>query len=311
MNPRQDFFKQSEPMFNFYHARKFKEALAVIDQLSLAFPAEAASTNFWRICLLSAAGDKKGALDAMMSAISRGMWWSERQIRTESDLAALQGDSHFESMVDVCKLKQHNATFTAKPDLLVLKPNGKGPFPLLIALHGENSSAEHDVSLWESVVEQGWMLAMPQSSQPSGPNAYGWDDETRAMIEINAHYLSLLKHFPIERGRVVLAGFSQGAIMATVLALDGLVRVRGFIAVSPDSTGLTKLDLAVKSAQRRRLAAYLVMGGRDFQYAKLKGIPATLSGAEIACKLEEYPTMGHAFPADFDQTLKRAFEFVV
>ena len=310
MNARQDFFKQSEQMFSLYAERKFKEALAVVDQLSLAFPAEAAKTDFWRICLLSVSGDEQGALDAMMLAIGRGSWWSEQQLRSDSDLASLQGDSRFESMVEVCKMQQHNAAANAKPDLMVLKPKGNGPFPLLIALHGRSSSPEQDVSFWESAVDQGWMVAMPQSSQPGSPNSYVWDDETRAMIEINAHYLSLMKHFPIERGHILLGGFSQGAVMAMLLAIDGLVRVRGVIAVSPGGFGLARLEPTIKATHIRRLSTYLVIGGRDIDYTRIKTIPKTLSDAEFACKLEEYPDMGHSFPADFDQTLKRAFEFI-
>ena len=308
MTQRQEFFKRSEKMFNLYGDGNFKEALAVVDSLATEFPQETASTDFWRICLLSVSGDIQSALGVMQKSVAGGMWWSEAQLRADGDLATLQGNPGFESLVALCKERQARAT--AQPELLVRAPAGNGPFPLLIALHGRSSSPEHDLARWENLVPLGWLLAMPQSSQLGSPNSYVWDNEEQSLSEITAHYRFLLEKYPVDTDRVVLAGFSQGAALAIVLTLAGSIPARGFLPVSPGGLNLERLETLAKSAGVSRPRGYMILGGRDFRFDTLKAMHSTLSACGIPCMLEEHASMAHEFPADFDQTLQRAFAFI-
>lgn len=311
MTRRQDFFRRSEQMFRLYSASNFKEALVVAEALAAEFPEETASTDFWRICLLNVSGETQSALDAMQKSISAGMWWSETQLRVDTDLASLQGNAEFERMVTICQERQSAAHADAKPGLLVFEPQGEGPHPLLIALHGRSSSPEHDLARWESVVPDGWLLAMPQSSQLGSPNSYVWDDNEKSMSEIAIHYQSLLETYHIDTSRVVLGGFSQGAALALQLTLDGRIPARGFLAISLGGGNQENLEESAKSASKRGTRGYMVVGGRDFRFEMLKDIYNTLSACQIACVFEEHPSMAHEFPVDFDQTLQKAFAFLI
>ncbi len=311
MTRRQDFFRRSEQMFSLYGSGNFKEALAVADTLATEFPEESASTDFWRICLLNVSGETQNALDTMQKSIAAGMWWSEAQLRADTDLASLQGDAEFERMVAICRKRQSVAHADAKPGLLVIEPDGEGPHPLLIALHGRSSSPEHDLARWELLVPEGWLLALPQSSQLGSPNSYVWDDTEKGMAEIADHYHSLLEKYRIDASRVILGGFSQGAALALLLTLDGRVPACGFLPVSPGGLGEADLEALAKSASERKPRGYMVLGGRDFRYEMLKGIHNTLCACQIACALEEHPAMAHEFPADFDQTLRKALAFLI
>lgn len=311
MNQRQEFFKRAEVMFQLYREHKFAEALTVVDRLAVEFPDEPASTYFWRICLLSVSGETQKALDVMSLAVSQEMWWTETQLRSDSDLTPLQGNPTFEGLVETCKARQQATAQTTKPDLLVLQPKGKGPFPMMIALHGRASSPERELQHWQPLVSQGWIVAMPQSSQPGSPNSYVWDDEWKSIRELNAQYFSIVRELPLDRSKIVVAGFSQGAALAMLFALKGTVYPRGFIAVSPGAALLTSLEESVKTAQTRQLRGYLVIGGQDIQYETLKGIPRILDASDhIECKLEEHPTMGHVFPENFEQTLEKALKYI-
>jgi len=310
MAQRQDFFRRSEKMFSLYGVGNFKEALAVANTLATEFPEETASTDFWRICLLNVSGETRNALDTMQKSIDAGMWWSEPQLRADTDLASLQGNAEFERMVTICKERQSAAQAGAKPGLLVREPGGAGPHPLLIALHGRSSSPEHDLARWELVVPDGWLLAMPQSSQLGSPNSYVWDDAEKGMLEIDEHYKSLVKQYQIDTARIVLGGFSQGAALSILLTLDGRIPARGFLPISPGGLSQEILETLAKSAYVRGTRGYMVVGGHDFRFEMLKGIYNTLCVCQIPCIFEEHAEMAHEFPSDFDQTLQRAMDFI-
>ncbi|HXQ34715.1 MAG TPA: hypothetical protein VN843_11950, partial [Anaerolineales bacterium] len=181
MSNAQEFFKKSEALFQFYHEGKYVDALAVAEKLAVEYPQRDSNTSYWRICLYSVTGQKERALKAFDEALKRGVWWAEERLRSDSDLDSLQGDPEFEGLVSLSEEKHKYAT--ADSELYVYQPDGKGPFPLLIVLHARNSSAERDGPFWESVVNRGWILAVAQSSQPSSPLSFVWDDREKAMNE--------------------------------------------------------------------------------------------------------------------------------
>ena len=309
MTDRMNFFKRSEAMMSFYAEGKYLDALAVTEQLAAEFPEENATTSFWRVCLLSRVGKTDEALRAMSSALDDGLWWLEEQLRSDEDLAPLQGLPAFEKMVTECRTRQSLAQKNSKPEILIHLPTGNQPHPLLIALHGRASSPEHDFRSWELVLQMGWMLAMPKSSQLGSPNTFVWDDTARAREEIANQYKQLLEKYSIDRTRVILAGFSQGAAMALQICLRNVMPVTGFLAVGPGRFALEDLNELVRSARGKR--GYLVVGERDPRYEMLTQIHALFNQNGIPCEMEKHPEMGHEFPKDFKQSIAKALKFLL
>lgn len=311
MTQAQGFFSQAEEMFKLYGEGKFKEALAVTERLAADFPEQAASTDLWRICLLSVSGNTAGALAAMQKSLAAGMWWSEAQLRGDSDLAALQGDPEFERMASLCKERHATAQAGAKAGLLVRAPDGKGPHPLLIALHGRGSRPDQDLDHWEPVVVQGWLLALPQSSQLGFPDRYAWDDSQKAVAEIAGHFETLVKRYDVDADRVILGGFSQGAALAIQMALRNDLPARGFLCVAPGRSAAENLEPLAEVAARRGLRGYLVAGGHDPRFEGFKGIHDVLLKHGLPCMLEDHPDIGHEFPPDFAKSLENALAFLL
>ncbi|MFZ5922591.1 MAG: alpha/beta hydrolase [Chloroflexota bacterium] len=311
MSSRQDFFARSEEMMRFYREGHYPEALAVTERLADEFPAEAPTTSFWRVCLLSVAGRTEAALVSMRQAMDEGLWWSERQLRADSDLAGLQGLPEFERMVALCNERQAAAQVDSKPELFVFepKPGPAGRIPLLIALHARGSSPERDVSNWLPVTQKGWLLAMPQSSQLGSPNSYVWDDAEKTEAEIAAHFSRLAVQYPLDARRVILAGLSQGAARAIQLTLKQAIPARGFLAVVPGNVMMENLETLAQSAENK-VRGYLVAGGKDSRYEVFKKAHALLNRNGVACEIEDHPEMGHEFPPDFDKSISRAMEFI-
>jgi predicted esterase len=306
MSDTQEFFKKSEALFQFYREGNYADALGVAEKLAVEYPDHDGNTSYWRICLYAVTGHKERALLAFDEALKRGVWWAEERLRSDSDLGSLQGDPEFERLVALSSDKHKLAT--AKAELFVHRPDGVGPFPLLIVLHARNSSAERDISFWKSAVKYGWILAMPQSSQPSSPFSFVWDDREKAMKELAEHFNSLVEKYPIALNRMVVAGFSQGATRAIEVVMSQRIKAGGFIAVVP---GTIDLDELSNWADRSRVNCVLISGGRDPRYEMFQQIKEILTQKNIPLMFENYPEMAHDFPDDFETVLQKGLEFIL
>jgi predicted esterase len=165
---------------------------------------------------------------------------------------------------------------------------------------------------WESAVQQGWFVALPQSSQIYAPGTYTWNDWEWAQQEVCERYRALCKEYPIDPQRVVLAGFSQGGGLALWLGLSGAIQARGLILVGPF---LDEIDQIVPFLETRvppGLRVYLVAGQRDrYCHGIAQQLAALLPNYGIVCQLDDYPDLEHSFPVDFEKKLPEALSFVL
>ena len=106
MPQQRDFFDQADAMLGLYAEARYDQALRLAEQLALDFPREAASTTLWRICLLSRVGRTDEALRLMSQALQQGLWWEQRVLRDDDDLAALQGLPAYETMLAECQRRR-------------------------------------------------------------------------------------------------------------------------------------------------------------------------------------------------------------
>jgi predicted esterase len=308
MNGSQEFYQRAEEMFALYFQRRYADALTVTERLAREFPAEEATTDYWRICLLAVDGRRQAALSSMSQSLARGMWWSEEQLRADPDLASLQGNPDFERLVIICR-ERHAAQSRVAPQLLIRRPEGAGPHPLLIALHGRGSSPAKEFHWWEPALGAGWLLALPQPSQLGSPKSYVWDDIEQSQQEIVGHCAGLMDKYPVDGRRVVVAGFSQGARLAIEMSLKGLLPVCGFMAVSPGKVVADSLDEWMAAGPPPALRGRIVAGTRDAGYPLVSTVHQRLEAAGISCELDVHEGVGHAYPPDFGNVLERALSF--
>jgi phospholipase/carboxylesterase len=126
-------------------------------------------------------------------------------------------------------------------------PEGPGPHPTLIALHGWGASA-HDLLGLAPVLHGGKaMVLCPQGSLAfqAGPGmlGYGWfplsqsgppdvQEIEKSLVILNAWIDEALARFPADPKKLVLGGFSQGGFMAYLLALRAPERYKALLALS-------------------------------------------------------------------------------
>ncbi len=126
-------------------------------------------------------------------------------------------------------------------------PAGDGPFPTVVALHGWGASAHDLIGLAPFFHGGGACVICPQGRVrvPIAPglDGYGWFplsqggppdpvEIVRARDELSAFIDAAAEHYPVDRRKLALLGFSQGGVMAYDLALRDPSRFAGLAALS-------------------------------------------------------------------------------
>jgi len=195
-----------------YSDHRYADALALVEQ-SAGGPAEAsAHTMFWRMCLLSLCGRPDDVVAQFRQALERGLWWSERQLQ-DVDLDTVRDLPEFKRLVGESVHKCNEARRWIRPDRIVPLPDEPAhAMPLLIAPHGHSGNQDQTIQYWGAAQARGPLVLAPERSQvlyPGEPAGYGWDDSVPGMQDILLHCGEITSRHPIDRERVVIAGFSQ------------------------------------------------------------------------------------------------------
>ncbi len=307
-----DYIAFQTEAFRRYQEGRFDEAFVYLQQHSAEFPEYASITYNWRLCTLAMQGKTGPALQLLEEALQNGVWWPAETLREDPDLDSLKGMPEFERLVGISEAKCAEAEANAKPGLLVFPPQAGSPepYPLLIALHGRNASAKTQASYWSGLAEQGWLVAAPNSSQRADSHSFKWDDAELAMREVETHFQDLRHDYPVDTHRLTLGGFSQGAGLAIRLCLTGSLPARRFIAVAPYLPDTQTLSEGLEPEQGSGVRGCLILGGQDHLKEFFPKIQGLLEQQGAAVKVDEYPEIGHQFPVEFNETMRRALAFL-
>jgi predicted esterase len=282
-------------------------ALASLEEGASRYPSQDRTLRWWRMCLLSESGRRDDFLALFREAFDDGNWWSEKLLR-RSDLNTFAGDAEFEALVAACEDRRRAAE--TGPMLLVAEPAEQtcaGPPPLLVALHGSGPSARASLEPWRPATEDGWLVVAPVSSQLAAPGAPSWWEYDHARDEIVAHLESLT----YDADRIVIAGFSRGGAIAAEAAIRGDVEAAGLIAVGPGELELAAILSDIPVARERGLKAFVLVGEHDaYCRGPAEDLVSALMGGGLQCEIELRRELGHEFPLDFDDVLRRALKLI-
>lgn len=307
-------------VFELYRSGRYSEALKAAEEAYRRFPTKLGETAYWLACLRCLLDRPEEALQILQEALEAGHWWGERPLLQDPDLKALQDRQEFQAIVAESKRRWEAAQAQAKPELLVLTPKSfkqtqKEALPLLFALHGYGGNAEEFAPFWEEALQEGFVAALPQSSQVCKEDGFCWDDAVKAEKELAAHWETLNRSYTIDHERVILAGASQGGTLAIKLSLRGKpFSSRGFIAVIPairDAKALASVaDLNL--ATERGVRGWLFIGELDQGFrGETERFHALAKERSFPCELVIEPRLGHDFPEEFGSKLARALNFIL
>jgi predicted esterase len=284
-------------------------ALQLLDEHEARFPRQAGLVRILRIEIRAELGRSDEAIGLLDDALDRGFRYRGRWLR-DARFASLAADDRFAALVERADRQYDEAQALAKSDLRVFVPEGDAPergWPVLVALHGNNSDLADTAAHWQSAVRAGWLLALPQSSEIGvTPGVFVWNDGQRAATELDRRLAEVRGSSPTDGARTVVAGFSMGARQALELVLGGRVPAAGVIAIAawlPDPERLVRI---IQPEVARRARTHVVVGkGDESGYEgslKLVDHLRSLRGiAEI-----EIHDGGHDYPPAVDAILPRA-----
>jgi phospholipase/carboxylesterase len=187
-------------------------------------------------------------------------------------------------------------------------PAGDGPHPAILLLHGWGASA-HDLIGLAQVLHGGRILVLcPQGplAFQAGPGmlGYGWfplvpgrpPDPAAieaARLQVEAFLDAALARYPIDRARLIVAGFSQGGFLAYQIALRAPARFAGLMALSSWLPQEVASAIPAQPAHKQ-LPALVVHGSDDpmVPIARAYASRDALLGLGVPMVFREYP-MGH------------------
>jgi predicted esterase len=310
------FVQLMDNFLQLYVNGDFESTLYFLDQAAESFTDEAAIISIWRAAVLARLGQFNEALRTIHEALEAGHWYHEDSLRADPDFADLQTDSDFQALVERSAAQRIEATRSIEPTYLTMMPKGSAErMPLLIALHHSTGNAKTFADHWKVAARQGWLVLVPQSSQPSWLSGfYEWTDSDRAIDEITQLFYKLRQEYPIDPQRVVLAGFSTGADLALKLALANKFKVQGVMAVEghvKDTFDVEEWTDRANACSNVTLRVCLLAGEGNPSFAQANRLlHDILRGASIPCNVNYMQTNTHTLPANFKELVRQSLQFI-
>ncbi len=304
----------------YYQQGEYAAALDLATHQLANFPDQALLLNYWRICMAARLGENDQSIRLLDELTYSGLWYGEVLLRKSPSLLTLQGLPEYERLVSLNRQLQELDRVTNFP-LITLRPEGQcqgdsSPCPLLIGLHANGGTAQTSINFWRPAASQGFVVAVPQSSQAMWKDSYVWNDLEVAKEEIARDYARLTPKYYLDPERVVLAGHSMGGDVAIWLALTGAIPARGFIAYGPGGPYMDNppdwLDV-IRGRARPDLRGYLVVGELDDSISQdgVRTLVEMLNQEGASCELEIVPKVAHDFVPEYATSLEHALEFIL
>lgn len=299
-----------------YDTAHYTEALAQVRDIALRFPAYEPQLIAWQAILHGLTGEPQTGIALLQTALSKDYWYPPALFEDDPDAAGLRALPEYAELRAAFQARMEAAQAATAPDILIIEPQGvEQPWPLLIALHGNNQNARISCEYWWHAASAGWLAALPQSSQVSGVDYYVWNDDATTFSEIKAHATALHAHYPTVPAETVLGGFSRGAEAALLLALRGEIPAAGFVAVCPGGPLIRDpaacAALLAENPPPEGLRGALIVGEDDpISYDGALRLAEILGVYGVACWLDSIPGLDHSYPRNFSAHLDHALDFI-
>ena len=313
--PYATFDELTEQLIQHFQNQRYAEALELIMAQGDNFPESRMWADYWKMVSAARLENRQLVYELARKSLEDGLWYGEFLWRRSPSYAPLQGDPEFEQIVADSLRAQLNDMPSTEPIVITKLPsNHSTESPLLIALHGNQSTAERTLPFWEPAVLDGWATVIPQSDQVMFKNAFAWDDIEKSMAYVKSQFEAL--DIAFDSKRVVLAGHSMGGLIAIRMALEGLIPVCGFVVNGPAVPYLNppaELDQFLAPARERGLRAYFILGEQDgaINTPEVKNLTEKLKAAGISCEVEMVANSTHDYNPAYDPALQRGLAFIL
>lgn len=314
--PYPTFNLLTEQLILHFQNKQYAEAFELITVEGSNFPDDRIWVDYWKMCSAARAEKRAVFYKVARQMLADGLWYGETLWRQSPSFQPLQGDLEFEQIVADSLSAQLRDMPSTEPVVITRFPmNHSAKSPFLIALHGNQSTAEKTLPFWEPAVLDGWVTVIPQSNQAMYKDAFAWDDLEKSKAYVTSQYDALVKNIEFDAKRVVIAGHSMGGLVAIQMALQGLLPVCGFVVNGPAVPYLDEqeeLEKLLPLVKERGLRAYFIVGEQDddINVPEVKNLAEKIKMAGIPCEIEIIPDSTHDHNPAYDPALRRGLIFV-
>ncbi len=267
-------------------------------------------------CVLARMGESEAAVEALAHAAELG-FSAITTFRTDPDLASVRSHPGYAAVLKRVEetYAREFVVFKAKTDasepLIYPPPVEKGggePYPLIVLLHGRGGRAEKMARLFRpSAAKIGAVLVVPEAFEPYG-DGFQWGKVDDGVYRVEHAIEFAAERHPIDRRRVIVAGFSQGAYLSLASVARDPIRFAGTVAIG--ACDVQGLELA-RAPLEDPPAIYIGVGSEDPAYAGCRPVVQLYESFGFEVKFRVYRGYGHVFPQNYVWEIDRALKFVL
>ena len=190
----------------------------------------------------------------------------------------------------------------------IYEPNGEGPFPTILTLHGRGANALDLLGLAPSICGGKFLVICPQGplETPVAPDTMGYSwypmslggpPDVAAILSSRQRLQNFLddalQRYRVDAKKLVILGFSQGGVMAYSLALSNPERFAALVVLSSWLPIELAARLSIKDAVQS-LPTLVQHGTQDnmIEIARARDSVERLRGLSLPLTYREYE-MGH------------------
>jgi predicted esterase len=216
------------------------------------------------------------------------------------------------------RLKE-KAAQTAKMRYIVHLPDGytsEKRWPLMLTMHcdsGFMGNIEGHQQYWkpDASLDLGFITVYVQSSQILSSKGYEWTANVESRREdIKRCCKAVVEEYSVDTGKVILSGFSGGALAAMDVSLNAVLPSRGFIALGPDVPENFSIELCV-NARERGVRGVLIEGELSDGIDQIREMDAVFRETGLPCELYINQGIGHWYPDDLSDKISKAIAFIL
>jgi len=298
-----------------YMIEHFTEAYEFITEQGPLVSGNPAQIYNFRYTIACKAGLFDLAMTIFEEAVEdKGFWYAYQYLTTDEDLIPLRQNTRFKELSEICKKREQVAKLNATPVLKMLevKATDQGNIPatdahkpgLLVALHGNQENMAIAEPYWSVAIDQGYTLALPQSSQIEFTDAFDWDDIEKGAAELKAHIDGILAHGACDPGNVLIGSFSAGAGPALYAVLKGMVNAKALIFVAPWLPELDQWTAMLDLLKTKEIPCHILCGGQDEDCLESsQAFVKQLKKRQIPYTFQLIDGLDHDFPDTFAEDL--------
>jgi predicted esterase len=301
-------------------ARGLYEKAAVFYLVALKMDKVLAAQGSYRLAGNFALWDQTAlAVKWLTRAVDAGFWGYEL-MKEDADLKAVRNDTDavhkdaYEALLAKVKKRYEKEAPNNAGGSLMEKPAGKAPdkgWPVILLMHGYGSNKENIKEIAAFAAKNGLVGIAVSGPTVLDKNCYRWSND--GIEETHQHLVKALeKHkadVSIDPKRVYVAGFSQGALHAVLLAANKPGFYAGALAISP--SGHLKVPESLKADTGGARPLYLLGGSKEPAGNKdlLKSCEQLWKSAKWPVKVETHDD-GHSFPAGWQKLVGGALKWL-